>query len=256
MNQWRTRSQYCAKRGAWITGSWSVKATSGWQLQAASCSPGHSPAGTVASPRNRALGTPRRCSRLTEWRRPCAAPAGIDARRPTTIGGLSRRPLTKKGACSRLAQSPPASRPNPTGSVFHAAPAAPRPALPGAGLCPRGAARRSPRRPGQIASADQSCSQAAGQVMGGPSSSLPIVHLAARAAPPCRAWLHDDFASLDPAATPLDLGACEKDEVDRQPEPQPQSEASPPAGRALARLAPPGQCEQHRLRFGQTRNER
>ena len=32
MNQWRTRSQYCAKGGAWITGSWSVKATSGWQL--------------------------------------------------------------------------------------------------------------------------------------------------------------------------------------------------------------------------------
>ena len=30
-------------------------------------------------------------------------------------GGLSLRPLTKKGACSRLAQSPPASRPNPDG---------------------------------------------------------------------------------------------------------------------------------------------
>ena len=71
--------------GAWITGSWSVKATSGWQLQAASCSPRHSSAGTVASPRNRALGTPRRCSRLTEWRRPCAGRESM-SRRPTTIG--------------------------------------------------------------------------------------------------------------------------------------------------------------------------
>ena len=57
MNQWRTRSQHCPKGGAWITGSWPVKATSGWQLQAASYSPRHSPAGTVASLRNRALGT-------------------------------------------------------------------------------------------------------------------------------------------------------------------------------------------------------
>ena len=119
MNQWRTQSQYCAKGRAWITGSSSVKATSGWQLQAASCSPRHSSAGTVASPRNRALGTPRRCSRLTEWRRPCAGRESM-SRRPTTIGWLSLRPLTKKGACSRLAQSPPASRPNPTGSVSHA----------------------------------------------------------------------------------------------------------------------------------------
>ena len=48
--------------------------------------------------------------------------AGIDVTktdRPRS-GGLSLRPLTKKGACSRLAQSPPASRPNPTGSVSHA----------------------------------------------------------------------------------------------------------------------------------------
>ena len=43
--------------------------------------------------------------------------AGIDVTktdRPRS-GGLSLRPLTKKGACSRLAQSPPASRPNPDG---------------------------------------------------------------------------------------------------------------------------------------------
>ena len=44
--------------------------------------------------------------------------AGIEDR--PRSGGLSLRPLTKKGACSRLAQSPPASRPNPTGSVSHA----------------------------------------------------------------------------------------------------------------------------------------
>jgi hypothetical protein len=85
VNQWRTRSQYCPKGGAWITGSWPVKATSGWQHQAASCSPRHSSAGTVASPRIRALGTPRRCSRLTEWRRPCAGRESM-SRRPTTIG--------------------------------------------------------------------------------------------------------------------------------------------------------------------------
>ena len=85
VNQWRTWSQYCAKGGAWITGSWSVKATSGWQRQAASCLPRHSSAGTVASPRNRALGTPRRCSRLTEWRRPCAGRESMSPR-PTTIG--------------------------------------------------------------------------------------------------------------------------------------------------------------------------
>jgi hypothetical protein len=46
--------------------------------------------------------------------------AGIDATKTDHDrggGGLSLRPLTKKGACSRLAQSPPASRPNPEGSV-------------------------------------------------------------------------------------------------------------------------------------------
>ena len=98
VNQWRTRSQYCARGGAWITGSSSVKATSGWQLQAALCSPRHSSAGTVASPRNRALGTPRRCSRLTEWRRPCA---GRES--------MSRRVSLPRAACGiRSADTVPA----------------------------------------------------------------------------------------------------------------------------------------------------
>jgi hypothetical protein len=51
--------------------------------------------------------------------RPCAGGNRCHEDRPRS-GGLSLRPLTKKGACSRLAQSPSASRPNPEGSVSHA----------------------------------------------------------------------------------------------------------------------------------------
>ncbi len=119
MNQWRTRSQYCAKGGAWITGSSSVKATSGWQLQAASCSPRHSSAGTVASPRNRALGTPRRCSRLTEWRRPCAGRESM-SRRPTTIGWAQPPSADQERRMFPPRSVPACVRPNPTGSVSHA----------------------------------------------------------------------------------------------------------------------------------------
>jgi hypothetical protein len=119
VNQWRTRSQYCPKGGAWITGSGSVKVTSGGQHQAASCSPRHSSAGTVASPRIRALGTPRRCSRLTEWRRPCAGRESM-SRRPTTIGWAQPPSADQEGRMFPPRSVPPASRPNPAGPVSHA----------------------------------------------------------------------------------------------------------------------------------------
>jgi hypothetical protein len=53
-------------------------------------------------------------------------------------------------------------------------------------------------------------------------SPVSIVQLATAASrPPCRASLRAGFASPDRAATSLDLGACEKDEKDQQPELQP-----------------------------------
>ena len=78
--------------------------------------------------------------------------AGIDVTktdRPRS-GGLSPRPLTKKGACSRLAQSPPASPPNPDGLGLSRSAAQARKRA--SGRPPPGQARRGQphrgRRPG------------------------------------------------------------------------------------------------------------
>lgn len=73
--------------------------------------------------------------------------------------------------------------------------------------------------------------------------SLSIVQLATAASrPPRRASLRGGFASLDPAATPLDLGGCEKGEEDQQPEPRPKSgsfyASKEPASSSSTRQAP------------------
>jgi hypothetical protein len=77
-------------------------------------------------------------------------------------------------------------------------------------------------RPGQITPADQSCSS--GSRPSDARSRLSRSQLSSsRPLRPGRPAgpLRDGFASLDPAATPMDLGDCDRDEEDQQPEPQP-----------------------------------
>jgi hypothetical protein len=104
---------------------------------------------------------------------------------------------------------------------------------------PPGSALETPARHGRAAAGQLSqikhTRPASWPVLHQAVFSLPIVQLAATASrPPLRASLRDGFASLDPAATHKDRGACE----------QPGSSGNPIAGMADGGWPAPG------LRFG------